>query len=122
MDTYKIEIGGEVIDLAAKGKAQLSRLAKVSQFINLYGTSVIKDMNFGGMNENAATDMVVVITKFIGSLEQDGLVLLGEIVSGKDAVFVEENFDLEWVIDGVTMLLETPAFRKLVERFFGSQG
>ena len=44
------------------------------------------------------------------------------VITAKDKTVVEEYFDLDWIMDGVGKMLETPAFQKLRERFFGNPG
>lgn len=114
-----IEIGGESVSLAQGGMAQVKRLSKATQFLNTYGKAAIKDVNFQSLDENSQTDMLTIIISLLGTLDEGAWVLVGEFVSGKDKEFVKENFDLEWVIEGLTWLLQTGPYRKLVDRFFG---
>lgn len=116
---YTIEVGGEVVNLASAGRAQLTRLTKATKFIDLYGKTAIKSIQ---TREGESVDMLGLLISFLGGLDEEGLIMLGEVVSAKDKEFVEENFDLDWVVDGLGKLLQTPAFQKLRERFFGNQG
>lgn len=115
---FIIEVGGEAINLGASGKAQLVRLAKTTKFIDAYGRTAMKNVQ----SQDGNADYLSIIVAFIGGLDEEGLILLGEIVTGKDKAFVEEHFDLTWVIEGVSLLLQTPALGKIRERFFGNMG
>lgn len=114
-----IVIGDETIDLSERGLVQIKRLSSLGKFLKDYGNLAIKQSDFSGVQEGNSAGILQFVLDFVGSIDESGLVLLGQIVSGKDETFVKENFDLEWVVDGIVILINMPAFRKIVDRFFG---
>mgnify|MGYP003438036494 CR=1 FL=1 len=41
---FILEVGGEKINLAASGKAQLVRLSRITKFIDIYGKTAVKSI------------------------------------------------------------------------------
>ena len=119
---FVIEVAGKTINLEEKGRNQLLRLTLISEFFSKYGRSFIRSLDEQAVdfdNLNTA-GLLALIVDFLGTLDEQAYILLGRIVSAESSEFVEENFDLEWVIEGLEKLVKVPVFRKTVLRFFGN--
>lgn len=117
-----VVVNGETFDLAAGGIAQIKRISNFAAFLKRYGIQAIRNSDFTEVSKTGQFEMLELVMKLIGALEdENALILLGKIVTNKDDQFVVDNFDLEWVIDGISVLLKTKAFTKVVNSFFGGR-
>ena len=117
---FILEVGGEKINLAEKGKGQMVRTLAASKFLNQYGLAAIRNLQFDPEDEEAQLNGTTLMTEVLSSLDYEALLLIGRAITGKENEFIEEHFDLEWIVDGVFLLVKIPAFEKIRDRFFGN--
>lgn len=117
---WVIEVGGNTYDLSEKGYAQLQRLSLATKFIDLYGKQAVRNLDVE-MEGMARVDTFTLLISLIGNIDEKGFLWLGRIVTLEDEDFVKENFDLEWIVEGLRLLLTTPSFKKIRDSFFGGQ-
>jgi hypothetical protein len=112
------KLGDSEVSLVTRGKAQLEQLARAKEWLQVYAKPAVQivypqgktDSNIGA---NEVIDLVLEL------LDTEALVELGCVVTGRDAEFVTEHFDLGWVMAGVGVILKQQSIGKAVTGFFG---
>jgi len=122
-DPQSIQLGDETFHLVRRGRAQLDQINRLREWLRVYAKPAIeaaypsgdKDVARGGISEG--------IGLVVGLLDADALVELGCILLLKDKEFVEEYFDIAWIVDAISKVVKyQPAFNRLVQGFFGRRG
>jgi len=114
-----IVVGDKQIEVVKRGYTQAKQIASLSRWLSKYIAPVIENATTMVDNDNAMAAGISILVSVLSSVEADSLVELGMVITGEDEEFVKENFDMEWVIDGMTELLSNKAFARLIQPFFG---
>lgn len=65
--------------------------------------------------ENSGFQTIITLNSLFASVKEDQLNELFEIVTGKDAVWLEDNLEPGWAIEALKMAFEQQGFRKLFQ-------
>jgi len=118
-----LQLGGEIINLIHRGPTQLKQIGLLKEFLEGYAKPIIGMISPEGKLNSGGNNIETGINLLVGVLDPDALVKLGECIIMKDAAFVEEQFDIGWIIDGASIILKNqPALRKITSGFFGRRG
>lgn len=112
-----IQLGEEVIELLHQGRAQLDQIGRLRNWLQVYAKPVLKASKSGEDSQEAGIDALLAL------LDPEALVELGSVLILKDSKFVEEWFDISWVLDVLGRVAKyQPAIKKLTQGFFGKLG
>lgn len=118
-----LQLGGEIINLIHRGPTQLKQIGLLKEFLEDYAKPIVGMISPEGKLNSGGNGVETAINFLVGILEPDALIKLGSCIIMKDAAFVEEQFDIGWVIDGASIILKNqPALRKITSGFFGKRG
>ena len=118
-----LQLGGEVINLIHRGPTQLKQIGLLKEFLEDYAKPIVGMITPEGKTTTGTNNIETGINLLVGVLEPDALLKLGSCIIMKDAAFVEEQFDIGWIIDGASIILKNqPALRKITSGFFGKRG
>lgn len=99
-DPRVLKVGGKRINVIATGLTQKVQLAAIQDWMKRYLLPHLDGVEF---TEEA--NLHSVATTFTALLDSEALVKLGMIITREDKKFVEENFDLSWIVDGAAALV-----------------
>lgn len=118
-----IRLGDETFHLVRRGRAQLDQINRLREWLRVYAKPAIEAAYPSGDKDVAQGGVAEGIELVVGLLDADALVELGCILLLKDKEFVEEHFDIAWIIDAISKIVKyQPAFNRLVQGFFGRRG
>jgi hypothetical protein len=119
-DPSKIALGGEEINLLQRGRSQLEQIGKLRDWMNVWARPI---MERAGKSKKDDATQELGIDMIIQLLEPDSLLELGCVLIMRDPDFVGEYFDIGWVIDATTRIVQQqPAIKRLTQGFFGRLG
>jgi len=122
-DPQSIQLGDETFCLVRRGRAQLDQINRLREWLRVYAKPAIEKAYPQGNEDVKNAGIAEGIELVIGLLDADALVELGCILLLKDKEFVEEHFDISWIIDAIGRVVKfQPAFNKLIQGFFGKRG
>lgn len=119
-----IEVGGKEINLVVRGKAQMNQLEAFRMWLKQDVSPKLSELSGTNVEGLKQGDMTLAdgINILIELLEIDSIVRLGAVVIREDQEFVEEHFDIGWIIDGLmTILNHQPGFVRLTQGFIGAR-
>lgn len=117
-----IEVGGKEIDLITRGKPQMEQLSAFRMWLREDVSPKLKALTGEDMEELQRGDMVLSdgIDLLIELLDVDAIARLGAVLIREEYDFVEEHFDIGWIIDSLAIILNNqPGFVRLTQGFFG---
>ena len=111
-------IGDKEYDVIQVGIGQARQVAALSQWLGKYGKEVT-DALLNSDNGFSSDDVLGMIMTLLGSLDDNGILTLFEIVFGCTRKVSEKHFDISLLVDGASSLFQhQPAIKRLSERFF----
>lgn len=117
-----IELGGKEIDLITRGKPQMEQLSAFRLWLRQDVSPKLKTLSGEDVEELQKGNMVLSdgIDLLIELLDVDAIARLGGVLIREDEDFVEEHFDIGWIIDSLFIILNhQPGFVRLTQGFFG---
>jgi len=115
-----IEIGGEEFNLYKTGGDQARQITRILKWLGKYATPLIDEFS----NEDGAIEfgsIFDVLIKIAEVLDDETLMAAFDVVVGCNRDFTNEHFDINTLADAIEVLLENESYRKVIERFFGTQ-
>jgi len=116
------KVGDREIDLITRGRPQIAQIQAVMDWLRTYAKPAITKLYPQG-KDAAEIGAAEGFDLLLEVLDTDALVDLGAVVSREERAFVEEHFDLAWILDGVGVILRNqPAIGRVIQGFFGRRG
>ena len=116
----EIQLGEERIKLLQRGRPQLDQIGRLRDWLNVWARPLMEGAGKSKKDDDAeklGIDMILQL------LDPDALLELGCVVIMRDEAFVEEHFDIGWVLDAAGKIIRhQPAIRRLTQGFFGGLG
>jgi hypothetical protein len=121
-DPLAIQLGTETFALITRGRAQLSQIACLREWLKVYAKPAVTEI-YGKQKDGENLGVEAGFNLALELLDEDALVELGVLVTGSEKDFVEEHFDLGWVFDAAVKIIKhQPAIQRIVSGFFGRRG
>lgn len=116
----EIKLGDETIPLLQRGRPQLDQIDKLREWLEVWARPLIE----GAVKKQEDDDTGELgIDMVLQLLNSDALLGLGCVLIMRDEAFVEEYFDIGWVLDVAGRIVKhQPAIRRLTQGFFGKFG
>jgi hypothetical protein len=119
-----IEVGGKEIDLITRGRPQMEQLDAFRMWLQQDLSPKLSKLSGEDVEEWQQGTMVLSdgIDLLIELLDVEAIARLGMVLIREEQDFVEEHFDLGWIIDSLTIILNNqPGFVRLTQGFFGAR-
>ncbi len=123
----EIKLGNEVIPLLQVGRPQLDQIGKLREWLDAWARPLmegaVKSAKAGDAKKEDDDTGKLGIDMVLQLLNPDALLELGCLLIMRDEEFVEEYFDIGWVLDVVGKIVkQQTAIRRLTQGFFGRFG
>lgn len=116
----EIWLGEERIELLQRGRAQLDQIGKLRDWLGIWARPLLEGAGKSKKDDDAEK---VGIDMILQLLDPEALLELGCVLIMRDEPFVEEHFDIGWVLDVAGKIIKhQPAIRRLTQGFFGRLG
>jgi len=116
----EIWLDGERIELLQRGRAQLDQIGKPRVWLGIWARPLLEG---AGKSKKDDDDQKLGIDMILNLLDPQALLELGCVLIMREEPFVEEHFDIGWVIDVAGKIIKhQPAIRRLTQGFFGRLG
>jgi len=115
---YSIIVGDETFNMKFKGLAQIGVLERMSAFLETDFVGVLDGFSSDG--DQRLVDNLRMLAQIV---DPQFFIGVGIVLLGRDADFVAENFDLEWILGGAEMAYNANrTVKRMVTAFFGRLG
>ena len=114
---HTIVVDEEVFSMRFKGNAQLRVIGRLREWLSDSVAPSLGESNVEG------GDLSANILALSNIIDPRVLVGLGVVLTGKESEWVEENFDLEWIIGAAEMAYgANKVIKRIVGAFFTGRG
>lgn len=126
-DTNVFTIGGRRVQIVKKGRAQAEQIYAVNRWLHDNLSETLKASS--GDNQSVQLGLSAMLA-LAGNLSVDAQMQLARAILGKtdedgreitDA-FIDENYDMRWMVDGLEMITKVSQLQNLFTAFFTSSG
>lgn len=116
-----IIVAEEEFELRFKSKAQIAALGRLKLWLNEDIAGALEDL--GGPGALKEGDWLANLRAMAALCDPRFFVGLGHVLTSKDRDWVEENFDLDWIIAGATVAYRSNKFiSRVASAFFTGKG
>jgi len=116
----EILLGDERIKLLQRGRPQLDQIGLLRDWLNVWARPLMESAGKSKKDDNAEK---VGIDMILQLLDPQALLELGCVLTMREEAFVEEHFDIGWLLDAAGKIIKhQPAIRRLTQGFFGRLG
>jgi len=118
-----IWLGGESIELLQRGRAQLDQIGKLRDWLNVWARPLMEGVGKSKKKGDDDDAQQMGINMILQLLDPGALLELGCVLTLCEETFVEEYFDIGWVLDAAGKIMKNqPAIQRLTQGFFGRLG
>lgn len=118
---YAIVVGGEEFSLRFKGARQVAAMSRLREWLRDDLRAALDEAKIDDLG--GKIDFRQGINLAYAILDPQIFVGLGEVLLNKDEDFVEEHFDLDWIIGGAEVAYNANKFiKRLTSAFFTRPG
>lgn len=117
----EILLGDERIKLLQRGRPQLDQIGLLRDWLNVWARPLMESAGKSKKGDDNAEK--VGIDMILQLLDPQALLELGCVLTMREEAFVEEHFDIGWLLDAAGKIIKhQPAIRRLTQGFFGRLG